>query len=254
MTMKTSDAGLFALALHEGIVPAPYYDSVHVRTYGIGHTAAAGAPDPASLPMGMPADLDAALRDVFDLFRRDVAKYEAAVNRAVKVPITQAQFDALVSFHYNTGAIGKASLVKRLNAGDVAGAAAGFMAWKKPAEIIPRRKAEQELFAKGVYPGGKVTVWQVSNSGLVIWKPARRLDMQQVLDLLRGKSETLILEKPANSPTQSGKPAAQPSPAKTGSGAVAALLGGALVLIGAKIDAITAWASEWAHWAASFFN
>ena len=57
-----------------------------------------------------------------------------------------------------------------------------------------------------------------------------------------------------NRPAQSGKPAAQPSPAKPGSGAVAALLGGALVLIGAKIDAITAWASEWAHWAASFFN
>ena len=53
-------------------------------------------------------------------------------------------------------------------------------------------------------------------------------------------------------PVSDAKPAAQP--AKTGSGAVAALLGGALVLIGAKIDAITAWASEWAHWAASFFN
>ena len=57
-----------------------------------------------------------------------------------------------------------------------------------------------------------------------------------------------------NRPAQSASPAAQPSPAKTGSGAVAALLGGALVLIGAKIDAIAAWASEWAHWAASFFN
>ena len=55
-------------------------------------------------------------------------------------------------------------------------------------------------------------------------------------------------------PAQSDKPAAPPSPAKPGSGAVAAILGGALVLIGAKIDAITAWASEWAHWAASFFN
>ena len=53
---------------------------------------------------------------------------------------------------------------------------------------------------------------------------------------------------------QSAKPSAPPSPAKSGGGAVAALLGGALVLIGAKIDAITAWASEWAHWAASFFN
>ena len=265
MTMKTSDAGLFAIALHEGIVPAPYRDSVGVWTYGIGHTLGAGYPDPEKMQRGMPTNLDAALRDVFDLFRRDVAKYEAAVNRAVKVPVTQAQFDALVSFHYNTGAIGKASLVKRLNAGDVAGAAAGFMAWKKPPEIIPRRKAEQELFAKGVYPKGLVTVWQVSGAGRVIWKPARRLDMQQVLDLLRGAhvSETPVsVTRPAphvnaeapNRPAQSASPAAQPSPAKPGSGAVAALLGGALVLIGAKIDAITAWASEWAHWAASFFN
>lgn len=48
--------------------------------------------------------------------------------------------------------------------------------------------------------------------------------------------------------------APQSTPAKSGGGAVAAILGGLLVLIGAKIDAITAWASEWAHWAASFFN
>jgi lysozyme len=258
MTMKTSDAGLFALALHEGIVPGPYRDSVGVWTYGIGHTAAAGAPDPAKMPKGMPANLDAALRDVFATFRRDVAKYEAGVNRAVKVPVTQAQFDALVSFHYNTGAIGKASLVKRLNAGDLAGAAAGFMAWKKPAEIIARRKAEQAMFANGTYPTGQVTVWQVSKAGKVIWKPARRLNMPQVLDLLRGahvRETPVSVTRPApHVNAEAPKPAAQPAPAKTGSGAVAALLGGALVLIGAKIDAITAWASEWAHWAASFFN
>ena len=44
---------------------------------------------------------------------------------------------------------------------------------------------------------------------------------------------------------QSAKPSAPPSPAKSGGGAVAALLGGALVLIGAKIDAITAWVGSW---------
>ena len=208
MTMKTSDAGLFALALHEGIVPAPYKDSVGVLTYGIGHTLGAGYPDPAKMQRGMPTNLDAALRDVFDLFRRDVAKYEAAVNRAVKVPVTQAQFDALVSFHYNTGAIGRASLVKRLNAGDVGGAAAGFMAWKKPAEIIPRRKAEQELFAKGVYPGGQVTVWQVSKAGKVIWKPARRLSKDQVLALLDGP--VAEPHKPAAPPTSPAQGASAP--------------------------------------------
>ena len=135
---------------------------------------------------GMPTNLDAALRDVFDLFRRDIAKYEAGVNRALKVKVTQAQFDALVSFHYNTGAIGKASFVKKLNAGDVIGAAAGMMAWSKPASIIDRRKAEQKLFAKGIYPTGTVPVWKVDGNGRVIWKPARRLTKDQVLALLDG--------------------------------------------------------------------
>jgi lysozyme len=229
--MKTSDAGIYALALHEGIVPAPYKDSVGVWTYGIGHTTGAGAPDPAKMPKGMPADLDAALRDVFEVFRRDLPKYEAGVNRAVKVPISQAQFDALVSFHYNTGAIGKASLVKRLNAGDFAGAATGFMAWKKPPEIIDRRKAEQALFAKGVYPGGQVTVWQVSKAGSVIWKPARRMNMPQVLALLRGgKAEAAAPAREIAAPVARPEPEAH-SKARAGSAkvlvAVLAVVGGA---------------------------
>ena len=66
--MKTSSKGIAALVNHEDIVPAPYKDSVGVWTYGVGHTAGAGAPDPARMPKGMPADLDKALDDVFDLF------------------------------------------------------------------------------------------------------------------------------------------------------------------------------------------
>jgi lysozyme len=184
--METSDAGIYALALHEGIVPAPYKDSVGVLTYGIGHTAAAGSPNPAEMPRGTPANLDAALADVFRVFSKDLARYEADVNRALKVKVTQHQFDALVSFHYNTGAIGRATLVKKLNAGDVNGAAAGFMSWVKPKEITERRRQEQTLFAKGVYPTGLVTVWGVTTSGNVIWKPIRRLNKDQVLEFLRG--------------------------------------------------------------------
>lgn len=206
MTMKTSDAGIYALALHEGIVPGPYRDSVGVWTYGIGHTAVAGAPDPAKMARGMPvrAELDAALRDVFATFRRDLPKYEAEVNRAVKVPVSQSQFDALVSFHYNTGAIGRASLVKRLNAGDINGAAAGFMAWVKPKEITERRRQEQKLFATGTYPGGLVTVWGVTTGGTVVWKPILRLTMPQVMALLRPVGGV---------PDSPRVPAASPSPA-----------------------------------------
>ena len=274
MAMKTSDEGIFALALHEGIVPAPYKDSVGVWTYGIGHTAAAGGPDPSKMARGMPQNLDAALRDVFDLFRADLPKYEAGVNRAVKAKITQAQFDALVSFHYNTGAIGKASLVKKLNAGDVAGAAAGFMAWRKPAEIIPRREDEQALFAKGVYPTGSATVWQVDKTGRVIWKPARRLSKAQVLDMLHGpvaaphvRETPVPVTRPAphvnaeapKRPAQAQKPAAPSSVKEYAKGVSAG--GGAVVLayaaISAAWDQIAAFfsgiAAKWeAFWVAAF--
>jgi lysozyme len=185
---STSPEGLFALACHEGIVPAPYKDSVGVWTYGIGHTAAAGAPDPAAMTRGMPANLDAALQSALALFRRDLAKYEGDVCRALKVPVTQTEFDALVSFHYNTGAIGRAALVSALNRGDRAAAATGFMSWSKPAEIIPRRKAEQALFSAGTYPAGPANVWQADSAGRVIWNPIKRLDKAQFLALMKGAS------------------------------------------------------------------
>ena len=182
--MRVSDKGIFALAKHEGIVPAPYRDSVGVITYGIGHTKAAGDPDPDSLPRGMPADLDAALRDVFNVFRRDLESYSEAVRREVKVPVEQHEFDALVSFHFNTGGIARAAVTRHLNAGDRGAAAKAFMNWRRPPEVIPRREDEEKLFREGVYPSGTVPVWQVTDTERVIWDPAKSLSMTQVLDLL----------------------------------------------------------------------
>ena len=164
--MKTSDKGLVALAMKEGLVPAPYLDSVGVWTYGVGHAETSGlAPNPRHMPKGMPADIQAATADALRLFKKDLAKYEAAVNRAVKVPVKQHEFDALVSFHYNTGGIAKAALTRHLNAGDRAKAAVGFMGWLKPPEIRGRREAEQRLFREGVYPAGNIPVYSVSTTG-----------------------------------------------------------------------------------------
>jgi lysozyme len=191
--MKTSDAGIFALALHEGIVPGPYRDSVGVWTFGIGHTAAAGAPEPAKMPRGASGDL----AKVFAVFRKDLAAYEAAVARAVTIDLEQHEFDALVSFHFNTGAIETASLVKRLNAGDRKAAAEGFMAWRKPPEIIERRQAEQHLFMTGEYPEGRVPVWGVSTSGQVIWKQQSSLGLDEVIGFLRGRPAALLSEPPS---------------------------------------------------------
>lgn len=131
--MQMTDRGLLALVRHEGIVPGPYLDASGVWTFGIGHTAAAGEPDPATMPRGMPEDLDAGIREAFKVFRDDIMAYEADVLRAVTMPLEPHEFDALVSFHYNTGGIARAALTRHLNAGDRAAAAAAFMGWLKPA-------------------------------------------------------------------------------------------------------------------------
>jgi lysozyme len=187
--MQMTDRGLLALVRHEGIVPGPYRDVKQVWTFGIGHTTAAGLPDPATMPRGMPADLDAGIREAFRVFRFDLARYEAAVLRAVKVPLEPHEFDALVSFHYNTGGIAKAALTRHLNAGDRAAAAAAFMGWLKPAAIRPRREAERDLFATGRYPTGTIPVWSVDHNGWVDFsRPIRRLTEDEALALLRPAS------------------------------------------------------------------
>lgn len=184
--MHMTDRGILALIRHEGIVPGPYLDVKNVWTFGIGHTAAAGPPDPARMPRGMPADLDAGIREAFRIFRADLAAYEAEVRRAVKVSLEPHEFDALVSFHYNTGAIARATLTKALNAGNRVAAADAFLNWRRPAAILLRREAERDLFRHGRYPGGTIPVWSVDRGGRVDFsRPVRRMTEAEALDLIR---------------------------------------------------------------------
>lgn len=174
--MKVSSRGLAELAGHEGIVTSPYKDCVGVWTVGVGHTAAAGPPDPKALVGAL--SVEAAL----DLFRRDVARYGAEVEAAVTVPLGQHEFDALVSFHYNTGAIRYAGLTKALNRGDRARAAEGFLQWRKPAAILPRRRLEKRLFLEGIYGhGGFANVYTATRAGTVLWAKGRSVDVAALL-------------------------------------------------------------------------
>jgi lysozyme len=91
------------------------------------------------------AQCDARLAD-------DLSRYAADVARALdQAPVTQAQFDAMVSFHYNTGAIARATLTQKHKAGDFDGAAREFARWNKAGGrvlkgLVRRRAAEAELY------------------------------------------------------------------------------------------------------------
>jgi len=184
--MQMTERGLLALAGHEGVVPAPYRDSTGTWTFGIGHTAAAGPPDPATMSRRMPADLEPGIGEAFRVFRVDLATYEAEVRAAVTVPLAPHEFDALVSFHYNTGGITRAALTRHLNAGDREAAAQAFLNWRRPTEIMPRREAERDLFRHGRYPGGMIPVWSVDPGGRVDFsRPVRRLAESEALALLQ---------------------------------------------------------------------
>lgn len=84
----------------------------------------------------------------------DLAEYADEVAVAIgNAPTTQAQFDAMVSFHYNTGAIGRATLTKRHKARDYEGAANEFKRWNKAGGrvmkgLVRRRRSEEELYRR----------------------------------------------------------------------------------------------------------
>lgn len=88
-------------------------------------------------------------------FDRDIARYVAEVSRAIgDAPTTPGQFDALVSFHYNTGAIATASLTRLHRAGHHDEAAVEFGKWiynnhKAMPGLIRRRAAEARLYRTG---------------------------------------------------------------------------------------------------------
>jgi lysozyme len=215
--VKTSAQGIAEILSHEAIVTAPYRDSVGVWTIGVGHTSGAGEPNPNKLARGV----DIGVAECIRIFKNDLPKYEAGVNAAVKVPVSQYEYDAMVSFHFNTGAIGRASFVKLLNQGKRAEAVKAIMQWTKPPEITGRRTKEMVLFRDGKYShDGRVTIYPASVSGAVQWNKGKRVSVAALIE-----AAPFVQPKPAPKPVETVQaPAPAPSPAPVQSGWLASLL------------------------------
>jgi lysozyme len=164
------------LAEHEGIVLGPYKDSVGVWTVYVGHTAGAGLPNPEKMRREdtrgwSEARARTEILNALALFDRDLDSYESRVRSAIKAPLAQHQFDALVSFDFNTGGILRAKLTQAINAGDPK-ASRHFFGWLRPPEIRGRREAEERLFRTGNYAanGDKITIWDALGDGRMKWR------------------------------------------------------------------------------------
>ena len=144
--MQTSDKGIALIKEFEGCKLTAYQDSVGVWTIGYGWTQPV---DGKPIRAGMTIKQETAER----LLKTGLVSYESDVSRLVKVGLTQGQFDALVSFTYNLGArsLSTSILLRKLNAGDYAGAADELLRWNKAGGkvlngLTRRREAERALF------------------------------------------------------------------------------------------------------------
>lgn len=150
--MKLDETGIEFICVSEGFSDQEYLCEAGARTIGFGHLVRANE----DFSSGISREAAKAL------LLSDLQFYEACVNQNVRVPVSQSQYNALVSLCYNIGtkAFGTSTLVKELNSGHVHKAADEFLRWKfvkqqESAGLLRRRQRERELFLQGVEPMGK---------------------------------------------------------------------------------------------------
>ena len=146
--MTVSPFGVDLICSFEGKRLTAYDDGVGVWTIGFGTTVY-----PNGIKVMKGDTCTEAQAKTY--MAHDLKKFEATVNKAVTVQLNQNQFDALVSLAYNIGtnAFSKSTLVKKLNANDIRGAADQFDVWvnaggKRMQGLVNRRSKEKQLFLK----------------------------------------------------------------------------------------------------------
>jgi len=146
--MLVSNLGIDLICDFEGKRLVAYDDGVGIWTIGFGTTVY-----PNGIRVKKGDTCTEAQAKAY--MQNDLKKFEYAVNDAVNIPLNQNQYDALVSLTYNIGAaaFSKSTLVKKLNAGDIRGAADQFDVWinaggKRMQGLVNRRAKEKLLFLK----------------------------------------------------------------------------------------------------------
>ena len=129
---------------------------------------------------GVTAHTHWSLGEAEEALAREMRQHEANVERLVKVPLNQGQFDALVSLCYNIGAenLRSSALLRHLNAGDYARAASHFADWKYATvrDETTARVMKVKVGTKAVMPG---LVERRANEARMFLEAAPQIGMPQ---------------------------------------------------------------------------
>ncbi len=145
-----SEEGAKLIAGFEGFRAQLYNDAASHCTIGYGHLVHHGPIDGSE-----PAELKAGISQerALELLQEDAAKAAAEIERCVKVPLEQHQFDALVSFAFNVGngAFRESTLLRLLNEERYDAVEAQLARWNKAGGktlqgLVNRRAAEARFF------------------------------------------------------------------------------------------------------------
>jgi len=160
--MRTSKFGREMITKLEGFMLRPYRDPVGYWTIGVGHLFTKSELSSGKVLIG---GKNVVWREgiteeqVDDLLSQDLARFEDAV-RKVEVPLTQNQFDALVSFAFNvgTGAFARSTLLSKLNQGHYDQVPAQLRRWvfaggRVLKGLVKRRETEVAMW-NGTYVTG----------------------------------------------------------------------------------------------------
>lgn len=156
--MKVSAKCIQQIKQDEGVKARAYQCPALLWTIGVGHVI---DPNHAKVPFAdrkqlpIPTGWDRVLSndEIDEILRKDLARFESGVLRLIKVPMTQGQFDALVSFSFNVGLgnLQNSTLRMKINRGDYEGAAEQFLVWTKAGGkvlkgLVIRRTHEKNMF------------------------------------------------------------------------------------------------------------
>lgn len=182
--MKLTPRIVAAVAHEEGLVLEAYLDSKNVWTWGLGVAETGG--HNVRQYKDKPSSVEEAVRKSVEVMRD---QYLPIVTRAFEgCVLKEHEIAGALSFHWNTGAIGRASWVKSFRAGKIAEAKVGYMLWRKPASIIPRRTRDAELFFDAKWPKDlRVPIWRVAKPS---YKPigGKPIDILPMLQQIMGGS------------------------------------------------------------------